>query len=84
MESTLSSTEKLLIPLENASNEKMELEFSLREITNVIDSLRLQHKELESKINEYKKLVEEGEKLSIKFSTKRKDDRYGSITFDKG
>lgn len=67
MESTLSSTEKLLIPLENASNEKMELEFSLREITNVIDSLRLQHKELESKINEYKKLVEEGEKLSIKF-----------------
>ena len=65
-ESTLESTNKILVPLESATNEKMELDFELRQITNLINLTRQSHKELETKINEYKRLIKEGEELSIK------------------
>lgn len=64
--STLESTKKILEPLENAANEKMELEFSLKQITNVINVSRENHRELESKIAEYNRLINEGKKLSKK------------------
>lgn len=63
-ESTLESTNKILEPLESAFNEKMELEFSLKQIVNTINLTRESHKQLETKINEYKRLVKEGEELS--------------------
>ena len=39
-ESTLESTNKILEPLESAFNEKMELEFSLKQIVNTINNNR--------------------------------------------
>ena len=66
-ESTLESTNKILIPLENASNEKMELDFLLDQITKTIDHLREQHRNLENKINEYNRLIEEGKNLKTKY-----------------
>ena len=66
-ESTLESTNKILEPLENAANEKRELEFSLTQISNVIDLSRQNHKQLESKIAEYDRLVKEGRNLSKKY-----------------
>ena len=65
-ESTLESTSKILKPLENAANERSELNFSLQQVTNLINMTRENHKQLETKINEYKRLVKEGEKLSKK------------------
>lgn len=65
-QSTLESTNKILIPLESASQERMELEFELKQLTNSINSQRESHKELENKISEYKRLVVEGEELSKK------------------
>lgn len=65
-ESTLVSTRKILEPLESASSEMMELEFSLKQITNLINLNREQHKTLETKINEYRRLTKEGEELSAK------------------
>jgi DNA repair exonuclease SbcCD ATPase subunit len=65
-QSTLESTNKILVPLESASQEKMELEFALRQVTNTITSQRESHKELENKISEYKRLISEGEELSKK------------------
>lgn len=64
LKSTLENTKKILEPLETACDEQVELNFQLRNITNVINATREQHHSLESKINEYKKLVKEGEKLS--------------------
>ena len=66
MESTVKSTKKVLIPLETAANEKAEYDFQLRHITNAIASTRDQHRILETKINEYNRLVDEGKKLSKK------------------
>lgn len=66
-QSTLDSTKKVLIPLENATSEKMGLEFELRQVNNNIQQLRERHKSLEGKINEYERLVEEGVKLDKKF-----------------
>lgn len=63
-ESTLVSTKKILEPLESASSERMELEFSLRQITNLINITREEHKALESKIAEYNRLTKESEELS--------------------
>lgn len=63
-ETTLESTKKILKPLESASQEKMELEFELKQVTNVINVTREEHKALESRINEYKKLTKEGAALS--------------------
>lgn len=65
-QSTLESTNKILIPLESASQELMGLEFELKHLTNSINSQREAHKELENKISEYKRLVTEGEELSKK------------------
>lgn len=66
-ESTLESTNKILGPLESASNEKMELEFSLKQVTNLINMTRESHKQLETKLNEYNRLVKEGAELSAKY-----------------
>ena len=65
-ESTLESTKKILIPLENAANERTELNFALQQITNLIDMSRENHRTLEAKINEYNRLVKEGKKLAKK------------------
>ena len=65
-ESTVSSTNKILEPLENANNEKMELNFRLQQINNLIASYRNSYRELDMKIVEYKRLVDEGTKLSKK------------------
>lgn len=65
--STLDTTNKILIPLESASNEKMELDFELRQIDENINRTRRDQKELETKIHEYKRLVVEGKKLDEKF-----------------
>lgn len=64
MLSTLKSTMKILEPLERAVTEKSELDFQLRQITNMINSEREEHKGLETRINEYKRLVKEGDELS--------------------
>lgn len=66
-EATLESTNKLLGPLENAAAEKMELEFSINQYGNLIARSRDEHKSLENKLNEYNRLVKEGEELSLKF-----------------
>lgn len=63
-QSTLDSTDKLLKPLENASNERAELSFTLKELGNVIALTRENHRTLEAKLTEYNRLVKEGEKLS--------------------
>lgn len=65
-ESTLESTQKILKPLENAAQERSELNFSLQQITNLIDMSRDNHRTLEAKINEYNRLVKEGKKLAKK------------------
>lgn len=63
-EDTLESTNKILAPLESASKEKMELEFSLRQYNNLISSSRERYNELERKIAEYNRLVEESKDLA--------------------
>lgn len=65
-ESTLASTEKILKPLENAANERTELNFALKQISGLIDMNRENQRLLETKIGEYNRLVEEGKKLSKK------------------
>lgn len=65
-ESTLESTQKILIPLENAATERTELNFSLQQMTNLIDMTRDNHRTLEAKITEYNRLVKEGNKLAKK------------------
>lgn len=67
-ESTLESTKRILEPLESAQSEKAELEFSMRQITNLINMTREEHKSLEGKITEYNRLTKEGDELSIKLS----------------
>lgn len=66
-ESSLEATDKILGPLQTATNEKAELEFSLRQVTNLINLTRMNHKELEMKINEYKRLMKESEELSEQY-----------------
>ncbi|MCM1237221.1 MAG: hypothetical protein NC489_44705, partial [Ruminococcus flavefaciens] len=66
VESTLESTSKILAPLESASKEKMELNFQLRQVTNLINLLRDQHRTLENKLNEYRRLLKEGSELASK------------------
>lgn len=65
-ESTLQSTIKILEPLEQAEHEKMELKYELDRATANLESARDSHKQLERKINEYKRLVKEGEELAEK------------------
>lgn len=64
LKETLDNTTKILEPLETASSERNELGFQLRQITDSINLLREQHHSLEMKISEYKKLLEESEKLT--------------------
>ena len=66
IEATLESTSKILAPLESAASEKMELDFQLRQQTNLINSLREQYRELETKLNEYRRLLKEGKDLADK------------------
>lgn len=66
--SSLESANKILEPLENASTEKMELDYELKTVVNRINDLRESHKQLENRINEYKRLIKEGEKLQKKFN----------------
>jgi energy-coupling factor transporter ATP-binding protein EcfA2 len=66
VESTLESTNKILLPLESSSQEKVELTYQLNNITNVISQLREDNKNLENKINEYIRLSQEEEVLSKK------------------
>ena len=63
-ESTLSSTKKILEPLESANQRNMELEYKLSNITNAINAYRERYRELDNKINEYKRLQEEEKKIS--------------------
>ena len=65
-ESTLENVNKLLEPLETAAAEKRELEFKVTQMRSVVDSLRNQHRLLESKINNYNRLVDDGVVLDKK------------------
>ncbi len=65
--STLESTNKILKPLESASNEKKELDFSLMQITNLINRQRVDYRELDNRISEYNRLINEGKKLSKQY-----------------
>lgn len=67
-ESTLESTRKILKPLENAVNEKRELDFQLQQVSNAINIARESHKTLETKINDYNKLIKERAKLTQELS----------------
>lgn len=62
-ESTIESTSKLLGPLESAEKELQEARWRLRQITDKIDSLRSEYRELDNKINTYKQLLKEDAKL---------------------
>ena len=62
--STLNSTKKILEPLETASQEKMELEFQLKHITNGIEMKREEYRSKENTLNEYERLIKEGKKLT--------------------
>lgn len=65
-ESTLSSTTKILDPLEKAEQEKVRVEMELSQALAQIENLRERYSSLERRIAEYNRLVEEGHKLSIK------------------
>lgn len=67
-ESTLESTRKILKPLENAINEKRELDFQLQQVSNAVNITRESHKTLETKINDYNKLTKERAKLTQELS----------------
>lgn len=66
-ESTLQSTTKILGPLEKAEQERMRLQYELDQQTSRLESTRNQQKLLDRRITEYKRLVEEGERLSKEF-----------------
>ena len=66
IQSTLESVNKILIPLESASKEKMELSFQLRTINDGIHNTQDRIKSIEYKIAEYNRLVEESEILAKK------------------
>lgn len=64
MHSTIDSTRKILEPLENAVNEKQELQFQLRNENNLINMSRDRYNTLERKLDQYNRLLDEGKKLS--------------------
>lgn len=66
-QSTLDSTIKILIPLENAAEEKTKLDYQLQYLNSTIDQLRLEHKKLETRLNEYDRLMKEGIELDKKY-----------------
>lgn len=61
---TLSSTKKILEPLESAASEKRELEYEERSVGEHITQMRELHKELENRIDEYQKLLKESNELN--------------------
>ena len=63
---SLDDTNKLLLPLENATKEKSELQFKLQHIDSNIHMNRDRYKTLEYKINEYKRLLEEEKVIAKK------------------
>lgn len=67
-ENTLETLRNIIIPLETAIQDKSELNFQLTHVTNLVNSVREDHKQLENKINEYYRLLEESGKLSKKLS----------------
>jgi chromosome segregation ATPase len=66
VEQTLADTNKILVPLESSSSERVELTYKIHNINSTIQTLRDEAKMMENKINEYHRLVEEGSKLSSK------------------
>lgn len=68
METNLTGINKILIPLEQASSEKVELGYQLKSYLNLINSLKVEAKGLENRINEYTRLIDESEKLKDKFN----------------
>lgn len=66
-QSNLDATMKILVPLETAESERMELDFQLRQADSTIQRLRMDYKSLENKLNEYARLVKEGIELDQKF-----------------
>ena len=68
IETNLSNINKILIPLEKSSEEKIELNYQLKNYHNLINSLKLESKNLDNRITEYEKLVSESIKLQDKFN----------------
>ena len=66
LENTLESLNKVLIPLESSSQEKIEFQFQLRNINALLESMQEQIKSTEYKISEYNRLVEESKVLAKK------------------
>ena len=64
--STLESTNKILIPLESSSNEKIELTYKLNSLNETIHSTREDSKQLDNKIQDYIRLLKEAEFLKKK------------------
>jgi energy-coupling factor transporter ATP-binding protein EcfA2 len=67
VESTLEATNKILIPLETSSNERIELTYQLNSINRTIQSTREESKQLENKIEEFNRLIKENEFLNTRF-----------------
>ena len=65
---TIESTEKILVPLENAENEKYTLQLSLSKIEVIINNMKDKQRELDIRINDYKSLLKEDKKLSKKYN----------------
>lgn len=63
---SLEDTNKLLIPLENATKEKSEFQFKLQHMQSLILSEQEQYTSLEFKIKEYKRLLGEEKVLAKK------------------
>lgn len=66
--STLETLKGIIAPLETAIQDKSELNFQLTHMTNLVNSVREEHKALDTKITEYWKLVKEGSELNKKLS----------------
>ena len=65
-EQTKNSTSALLIPLESAEHERIELKFKQEQFENLIQSSRNEHRSLEIKLSTYNRLIQESKKLSLK------------------
>lgn len=65
-EQTLKSTKAILIPLESAEQERMQLNFQQQHLENIIASCRNDHRSLEMKLVSYKQLLKEAKTLSKK------------------
>lgn len=66
IQSTLDATNKVLSPLENSANERVQLGYQLDAVKNRIGMLRIDEEELKNKLNEYARLQKEAKKLQKK------------------